>query len=165
MKQLWSDRRGRIALMSTMTLRPPTPLENKNDYQMTDGVWRKKSRNERPFDDRQVKWTSWGEALSIWALRAKIMRFIEADIRHWMRSLRMLYSVTLTFIFKVNNFFIVNISEMMWAGGKNEWYDADRVWYLSSNDTAVIVAFHDLDLNFQGKKCKTFVSRKRWELA
>ena len=42
--------------------------------------------------------------------------------------------------------------------------DFYRGWYSPSNVTIANVLLRDLDLNFQGHKFETIISRKRWEL-
>ena len=43
--------------------------------------------------------------------------------------------------------------------------DAYRVRYLPTNDVTANVELYDLDMNFQGDKFETLISRKHWELS
>ena len=77
------------------------------------------------------------------------MTIIEVDICHRMGPLRMMYSVTLTSIFKVTLF-----KWLLWQ--VNAWkcihYHCYQIGsqYLPSNDATATVVDHDLGLHFQG---------------
>ena len=57
--------------------------------------------------------------------KRSITSFKEVDIPHRMEPLRMFYTVTLTYIVKVNNFLNINISETVRAIAK--MYDATLI--------------------------------------
>ena len=80
-----------------------------------------------------------------------------------MASLRILYIMTLTCIFKVMKFELW-ISRKRWKLAKMLKYIFDRGWYSPSNGTFANFAHRDLDLNFQGHTFETLIFRKRWEL-
>ena len=58
--------------------------------------------------------------------------------------------MTLSYFFKVKDCVLL-ISRKWWElAEKNEYYDLDRFWYLSTNDTITKTAHHGNDLLFQG---------------
>ena len=81
---------------------------------------------------------------------------LKSGIWHRMAPLRIVYIMTLTYIFLVTKF-EVNISKtVIWQKLLN--CDFRRGWYFPSN-----TVIHFLDLNFQGHKFETLISWKRWE--
>ena len=63
-----------------------------------------------------------------------------------------------------SRFWKINISETASAGAKRR-YDVYRFWYFKSNSVTVNIVLRDLDLNLQGHKSETLISRKQWELS
>ena len=74
----------------------------------------------------------------------------QSGICHRMQSLRILYVMTVTYIFKSTN------SKCEYLENVESWlkmlkYDFYRGWYLLSNGTIGNIVPHDLDLHFQGQ--------------
>ena len=91
--------------------------------------------------------------------------FIEVDICNGMTPLRILYSVTLTYIFKVS--YLKRLSKQLRELSQKYVMSFCRCWYSPSNGTIVNVVLHDLDLHFQGQTffhCYAFAKklRLRW---
>ena len=91
------------------------------------------------------------------------MTFIEVVISHRISILRMLYIVTVTYIFKGAKFLELYIrylesGEIYRKIFKVNFYKGR---YLPSNGVSPVFLPHYLDLNFQGQKFKIIISRKR----
>ena len=85
--------------------------------------------------------------------RCSSTTFIEADTSHRISPLRMLYIVTLTYIFKITKFLdiIFIVWKMKRAMHKYAPYDFYASWYSLSNCITANVVLNDLELNFQGQ--------------
>ena len=86
--------------------------------------------------------------------------FIKGDICYRMGTLRMLYSVILTYIFKVSNLirsYLGNGESYRKIGP----YDFCRFWYSPSNGVVVNATLRDLDLHFpvQTFSCYAFANK------